>query len=392
MPIYGLTDQPPALVEIGRIRKGAKKEPGVRPKDLDYFRVTFSEFEQATALRFATLYDAMPRVLHVMLPFDEIAYSWDAFFEAYIASSMIYQSDGQQVIMLRDAMTGEVLVRDGIPFKKCEAKSGKPVGQYRSRNGQLKDIIAKPRGRLRVVIPKLGRYGILVMSTGSQWDIANISKQLDAVYTTHGTIAGIPFLLKRTPKMISSPMEDGKRQRVKKWLVSIEPDPDWVKAKMIAMVADAMPEVIEGVFRLPEPSNGEDEEYSDAPPVPSPTVAEAVNQVENEIAGIPPEPPPVDPDSPIEEIQDEPPLEDHELRTWPSEYVAAIMSENLAADPPHAMERLKRSPWARKDSDDPPSVDIVMRWIREFGRAKDEGLSNGAAAKRATERFEQITE
>ena len=53
---------------------------------------------------------------------------------------------------------------------------------------------------------------------------------------------GIPLVMKRKPVEISTPsMENGKRARREKWLISIEADPRWVGAKLNAMQADALP-------------------------------------------------------------------------------------------------------------------------------------------------------
>jgi hypothetical protein len=82
----------------------------------------------------------------------------------------------------------------------------------------------------------------MTVLTTSINDIVNISQQLAAFQElNNGQIAGIPFVLRRRPKKISRPAEDGKRVRVEKWLLSIEADPEWVRAKLTQVKRLALP-------------------------------------------------------------------------------------------------------------------------------------------------------
>jgi hypothetical protein len=97
----------------------------------------------------------------------------------------------------------------------------------------------------------------MVVMTTSVHDIINISNQLEGIASMNGgRLAGIPLVLRRRPKKISTPSgEAGKRARREKWLVSIEADPEWVKAKLVKMYHDALP------------GNGLGEALQIAPPV-----------------------------------------------------------------------------------------------------------------------------
>jgi hypothetical protein len=96
-------------------------------------------------------------------------------------------------------------------------------------------------------------------------DIANLSAQLEALKAVNGgRLAGIPMVLRRRPKKISTPKPDGTRARYTKWMLSIEADPGWVKAKLLEVKQAALPgnglellpETVDGQF-----SDGEDENY-----------------------------------------------------------------------------------------------------------------------------------
>jgi hypothetical protein len=92
-------------------------------------------------------------------------------------------------------------------------------------------------------VPELKRLAYLIVMTTSVHDIINISEQLRGIASMNsGRIAGIPLVLRRRPKKISTPSgENGKRARREKWLISIEADPEWVKAKLAKMHHDALP-------------------------------------------------------------------------------------------------------------------------------------------------------
>jgi hypothetical protein len=166
-----------------------------------------------------------------VLPFDEIGRCWEAWREAYTAGALIHRCDGEIVQYAINPKTGEKIVVNGIgPDGRPVRCKGKPDG-------------CRPVGRLRVIVPELQRLAYLVVMTTSIHDIINISEQLQGIASMNGgRLAGIPLVLRRRPKEISTPSgEAGKRARRKKYLVSIEADPEWVKAKLGAMHRSALP-------------------------------------------------------------------------------------------------------------------------------------------------------
>lgn len=240
MPIYGLTDRGMAFPEIGSIRKGAPKTDPKRPgPELPHFRVEIDAKEQSAISKFNALYGDTPDSILVILPFDEIDRVWDAWREKYVAGAMIHRCDGKNVQYSINPATGERVV----------------VGWLRVDNGeaqpcQIKDLpkpqCCIPVGRLKVIIPALNRLAYFVVHTTSIHDIINISAQLEAIRTINGGhIAGVPLMLKRVPKEISTPSgENGKRARRIKYLISIEVDPVWGNAKFAALNMAAMPQLV----------------------------------------------------------------------------------------------------------------------------------------------------
>lgn len=247
MAIKGLTDRGLSFPEIGQIRKGAKKDPTKNKPgaDLTYFRVEFDEREQKAADDFRSIYGEHPQAIRIILPFDEIERMWDAWYEGYTAGRMVARSDGEVYTYLLDTKTNKLLVKNGIDIASGHPRpfiEGQPVGYYTDKNNKEQPIYCKPSGRLKVIIPELARAVYLTVLTTSIHDIVNISDQLRAFQTINGgRLAGIPLVLRRRPKSISTPNADGTRARRVKWLLSIEADPEWVKARLTATKQAALP-------------------------------------------------------------------------------------------------------------------------------------------------------
>ncbi len=270
MGIKGLTDRGLAFPEIGSIRKGAKKSDERKPgADLKYFRVEFDEREVESAEIFRRVYGNQPTEINILLPFNEIDKVWDAWHEAYTAGRMVARSDGEFLTYLLDVETGEVRVLGGHP--KTPHPADGIVGFYKDSKGSKQPIKLRPVGRMKVVIPELKRLAYLTLHTTSIHDIMNLSSQLEAIRVMNsGRIAGVPLILRRRPKMISTPGPDGQRVRREKWLLSIEADPQWVKAKLLEIKHLSLPG--NGLNLLPEKvedlpvemdADDDDEEYDD---------------------------------------------------------------------------------------------------------------------------------
>ena len=254
-PIVGLSDRGLSFPEIGVVRKGSAKTENRPGKDLNYFRVVFDERELKAAETFQQIYGEQPTWFRIILPFDEIERMWDPFLEAYTAGRMVARADGEFYIYLIDTKTGEILVKNGIDIKTGQPRpfvEGQPVGFYKDNGGKDVPIFCKPNGRLKVIIPELARAAYLTLMTTSIHDIVNISDQLRAFQTlNNGRLAGIPLIVRRRPRSISTPNPDGTRVRRVKWLISIEADPEWVKMRLQETKRLALPG---NGLALPEPS------------------------------------------------------------------------------------------------------------------------------------------
>lgn len=267
MGIKGMTDRGLALPQIGQIRKGGKKEKRVKDgreyevmgKDLGYFRVEFDEQEKKAAEDFAAAYGPQPAALRIILPFDDIDRMWDAWYEAYTAGRMVARSDGEYIIYQLDNK-GDIIVQnwhDRNGNKVPHPRDGIAGNDYKGNAVKFKAV-----GRLKVIVPELARAAYLVVMTSSLHDISNISDQLAAFkQLNNGRIAGIPLILRRRPKSISVPKPDGTRVRMNKSLLSIEADPQWVRAKLTHLNALAMPQISQAL--LPEALEEAEAEWMD---------------------------------------------------------------------------------------------------------------------------------
>lgn len=251
MGIKNLTDRGESFPEIAQIRKGAPKDDtGKIGRDLNYFRVEFSEGEAASQKTFVDRYGQTPQEIDILLPFNEIDRCWDAWLEAYTAGRMVARSDGEKFIYWIDTDTNEIKVKNGEPLTLYT--DGQKVGSYTDKNNRVIPVFCKPTGRLKLVLPVLARMAYTTLITTSAHDIQNISSQLEALWQINGgRIAGIPLKLRRRPKKISVPKPDGTRARMTKWMLSIEADPAWVKAKLMEVKRLALPG--NGLALLPEP-------------------------------------------------------------------------------------------------------------------------------------------
>lgn len=248
MPIKGLTDRGLAFPEIGQIRKGAKKEPTRPGADLTYFRVEFDEQEKKTADAFRAAYGDKPSKIRIILPFNEVERMWDPWLEAYTAGRLVARSDGEFIVYQLDDK-GDVVVHNWVDGSGNKVPH--PVNGIAGRDYKGNPIKFKPTGRLKVIVPELSRAAYLTVMTTSTHDIGNISAQLAAFKEiNHGQLAGIPFILCRRPKAISMPKSDTDKTRVRrvKWLVSIEADPEWVKAKLGEIKTLALPQIDESLL------------------------------------------------------------------------------------------------------------------------------------------------
>lgn len=217
MPIKGLTERPASFPQIGILRKGAKKTQENKPgADLKYFRFVCEDTEAQDA--FQASFGAQPEEIEILMPFAKTDENFEAWKEEWAASSLIHRCDGEICVLWLDRTTGTYSTEP----KRC------PGG-------------CKQTGRIKVIVPSLQRLAYVTVLTTSIWDIINIHENLMALELLRGDLRGIPLILRRKPREISTPAGNGKRARRSKSLITIEAKPAWVALQLAAQQQAALP-------------------------------------------------------------------------------------------------------------------------------------------------------
>lgn len=220
MPIKGLTTNHEAsFPEIGKIRKGDKKPNEKQPgKDLHYFR--FVTEDRSAELAFNQFFGDEPDELTVFMPFSSVDENFIAWKEDWKASSLLHRCDGETCVI-------------------WQTPNGKYSQDPKPCPGNCKQV-----GRLKVILPALQRMAYVTVLTTSIWDIINLHQNLSALQVLRGDLRGIPLILRRRFREISTPSgSNGQRARRKKSLLTIEADPSWVALQLEAQKQAALPSI-----------------------------------------------------------------------------------------------------------------------------------------------------
>lgn len=215
MPIKGLTDRQPNHPVIGKIRKGSEKQIGsngksVMGKDLETFRVTsqmpdvLEEWEQVHKSHGGLF----PKQIGIVLPYPKLEQNFIAWYEEWKATSLVRRCDGEsQHIWLTEKNTYS---RQHKPCLGCPNNEGKTGCKQTATLKFLKTSIKR-------------HFGLFEFETHSKWDIINIYEALAAVEQSLGTLQGVPFVLYREKREVSTPAfgSSNKRNRVEKSFVKI---------------------------------------------------------------------------------------------------------------------------------------------------------------------------
>lgn len=235
MPIIGLTDRAASFPRIGVLRKGEPKrliekngkQIEVAGRDLnDHFRLETDHADVAET--FARLYGEKPNNIRVMLMRPSTGQNFEAWKEHHSAGALKRRCDGQTCVQ-------QLCSDGGYDF------TPRPCVCATELQGVDKKHLCRPVGRLKVIIPELARLGYILVPTTSLWDIIELTSNLEAAEALRGDLSGIPFVLSRRPRKVSTPGDDGKRARREKWLLNLEPAPDWVRLQISAMERAALP-------------------------------------------------------------------------------------------------------------------------------------------------------
>lgn len=261
MPIKGLTTQrEPAFPRIGVLRKGGVKSAKQPGRDLKYFRF---DTESKDALKnFHDAYGKEPDTINVYLPYTTPEENFQAWQEEYRAGGLVHRCDGETMTVW--------LGPDGK-----YSTDPKPCPYHTGESRRTKEEPGcKAVGRLTVIIPELQRFAYVTAGTTSLNDIMELTDNLNAVFAMRGNLQGVPFVLCRRPKMISTPAPDGGRARYEKWMLSLEVNPQWATLQLETMRKQAL--LPAGVKLLTsghavEASTGEivDGEWEDEEPDPT---------------------------------------------------------------------------------------------------------------------------
>lgn len=271
MPIIGLTDRGAAFPRIGTLRKGAakpnEKQPGADLKD--HFR--FESDDTGAARAFAAAYGDKPNNIRVMFYFAAAAENFETWQEHHSRGALKHRCDGRTCVL--SLLPNGTYSHEAVPCPSIALKAQNPTID--------KMHLCRPVGRLKVIIPELQRMAYVLVPTTSINDILELQANLEAAEALRGDLRGIPFILSRRPRKVSTPQQDGQRARREKWLLSIEPEPQWVQLQLASMQRHALPDGER--LALPaagasyaDPDTGEiflddDEAEIDLQPAPPPT-------------------------------------------------------------------------------------------------------------------------
>ena len=222
MPILDL-QRDSAFPEIGRIRKGEPKtQAGYAGKSLgEIFRFTAND-ENDTALeqKFAEVYGAQPKELDAYFAYASAEKTFTAWMEEYTQTGIQKQCDSEHIRLQRQPDGG--------------------LMNYKSINSSMAPVCTKKTegicgcksvGRLHLLMPKLERWGIITLMTGSVNDIINFYKVIggleEAIHGRQIELNQIPLRITRYFQDITVSKPEGAR-KYNVSLIRIEPHPDWI--------------------------------------------------------------------------------------------------------------------------------------------------------------------
>jgi hypothetical protein len=269
MPILDLQNDAEArLKRAGIIRLGHKEKSKRTGKE---YPVEDAHFVLKDAPGLADVYGDEPRRLNIYLPFNEVDRNLIAWHQNWVAGGLVCRGDGQSIEYAIDCKTGEVIVKGGKALA-----TGKPggikmsVGQSVRCAGMNHDLYprcrqCRPGALLIVLIREIPRLAYYQITTNSIHNIVNLTGQMKWVKEHIGRLQGVPFILERRPDKISTPSGNGKRVRRKKYLLHLEPDPEWVKAVLADMARRSLPGGAMPVAAIPAEVTVEASAFDDEP-------------------------------------------------------------------------------------------------------------------------------
>lgn len=240
LAILGLTDRPSRLPRIGTIHKGAPKPERGPGRDLNYFRLSSEDSDLMMAWESA--FGDKPTSFPVYLAYDDPDNSFDTSREEFVAGGLIHRCDGE---------TCQIRLIDGKNYSREPA----PCPYAQTKYTDPRERPCKPIGKLRVIVPELRRIGVLELGTHSLHDIISLSSNI-SLYALLARqagrpLSGIPFILSRREREISTPSGTTGRARRKVSLVSLDIDPRWAAVQLASRERDLALESANTPLQLP---------------------------------------------------------------------------------------------------------------------------------------------
>jgi hypothetical protein len=349
MPILDLQQDAGArLKRAGIIRLGIQKKSERTGK---MYPSETPHFVLKDAQELVDIYGPDPTRLNVFLPFNEVDRNLIAWHQLWVAGGLLCRGDGQQIVYAVDPRMGEVVVKNGQA-----SGTGKVDGMQMTAGhpvrcpGMEHDLYARcqacrPNALLIVLIREVPRLAYYQIATASIHNIVNLTGQMRWVKENVGRLQGVPFILERRPDKISTPGKNG-RVRREKYLLHLEPDPEWVRKMLAEMHRRALPGAVEReMAAIPAETATEVVDLDDAP------LWEPVEHHDDDDGGQ------------GEEGEQEAGNGNGRDLAWPGQFVQALMKDNLANNPREAVDLLNVSPF------DPQTAtpDEVLAWARGDG-------------------------
>jgi len=276
-PILGLTQDTDRIAQfpsLGRLRKGAPMDPNKKGpgRELSYFRFT-SDLPDVQAA-FETAHGKEPAILTIYLPYPGLDENFATWREEWKAGGLQHRCNGADCTVWLE--NGAYVLADATHKKAC------PYADKAQKD-------CKVIGRLTVIVPELwaaGYVGYVTLGTGSIHDVTSIYDSLNAIAESqmHGgrsvDLRGIPMVLRRVQKEISTPGADGKRARRAHWLVTLEPAAKGVRG-LQQITKLSLPMLKSGVEQDVATDQGP-AEFEDAEVVDAEVVDEATGEIVEE--------------------------------------------------------------------------------------------------------------
>jgi len=236
MAVIGLTDDKNRKVYpfLGKLRKGDKKPNAKQPgKDLSYLRFVCTDPDMVRT--FEAEYGKEPRVINCFLPYNTVDANFINWREEWGKSGMRHRCDGKTMAVWWDEARG------------IFSNEPKPCPYADLPNHEKGCSLA---GNLQIVIPELRTLKRVEVVTSSIWDFVELhgnlmvieekAVQASAIARRTISIASIPLVLVRSPRMVPCPVVEngkrtGKRVRQEKWLLHLEVNPAWWVAMVEAL-------------------------------------------------------------------------------------------------------------------------------------------------------------